>query len=114
MSLLRASFRVAAGVTLPGEGALQIAVEVIAPENPKPLALVCLPGGGMNRRYFDLQARNDDSYSFAAQMAARGFICVLIDHLGVGESSRPKDSYALTAELLTRANTHATDVVLSF
>lgn len=113
MSLLRASFRVAAGVTLPGEGALQIAVEVVAPENPKPLALVCLPGGGMNRRYFDLQAPGDDSYSFAAQMAARGFICVLIDHLGVGESSRPKDSYALTAELLTRANTHATDVVLS-
>lgn len=112
MSVLRASFRVDAGVTLPGEGALQIAVDVVALENPRPVALVCLPGGGMNRKYFDLQAPGDDSYSFAAQMAARGFICVLIDHLGVGESSRPADSYALTAELLARANAHAAGLVL--
>jgi pimeloyl-ACP methyl ester carboxylesterase len=110
--LLRASLRVDAGVQLPGEGALQLAVEVVAPPEPRPVALVCLPGGGMSRRYFDLQAPDDDSYSFAAQMAARGFICVLIDHLGVGDSSRPADSYALTADLLTRANANATEAVL--
>ncbi len=106
------SFKVDAGVTLPGEGTLKIAVDIFAPEQPRPIALVCLPGGGMNRRYFDLQVHGDDSYSFAAQMAARGFICVLIDHLGVGESSRPKDGYALTAELLARANAQATKRVL--
>lgn len=113
MRLLNASLRLRAGVDLPGEGPLEIAAEVIAPEQPRPLVLCCLPGGGMTRRYFDLQAPGNDSYSFARQMAARGFISVLVDHLGVGESSRPKDSYALTAELLASANAQATAGVMS-
>jgi pimeloyl-ACP methyl ester carboxylesterase len=113
VSLRRGTFRVDAGVMLAGEGALEVAVEVIAPAKPKPIALVCLAGGGMNRRYWDLQAPGDDSYSFARQMAARGLIVVLIDHLGVGESSKPADSYALTAEVLARANTIATKQVLA-
>lgn len=113
MNLLRASLRVDAGVELPGEGLLEIAVEVIAPGQPRPLVLFCLPGGGMTRRYFDLQAPGDDSYSFARQMAARGFISVLVDHLGVGESSRPADSYALTAQLLAAANARATAQVMA-
>jgi pimeloyl-ACP methyl ester carboxylesterase len=108
----RGTLRVDAGVTLPGEGPLEVAVEVIAPPDPKPVALVCLPGGGMSKRYFDLQVPDDDSFSFAAQMAARGFICVLVDHLGVGDSSRPADGYALTAEVLTQANARATESVL--
>lgn len=114
MTLLHASFRVPAGVTLPGEGALEIAVEVFAPAQPRPIALVCLPGGAMTRRYYDLQPpdSSDDSFSFARQMAARGFICVLIDHLGIGASSRPADSYALTADVVARANTAATRSVL--
>ena len=111
MTLLHASLRVDAGLTLPGEGTLQLAVELIAPANPKPIVLFCLPGGGMNRRYFDLRAAGDDSYSFARQMAARGFISVLVDHLGVGDSSRPKDSYALTTELLAQASANVFDEV---
>lgn len=114
MSLRHASFRVPAGVTLPGEGALEIAVELFAPEQPRPVVLVCLPGGAMTRRYYDLRPpdANDDSFSFARQMAARGFISVLVDHLGIGESSRPADSYALSAELVARANAAATTAVL--
>lgn len=112
MSVLRESLRLDAGVTLPGEGPLQLAVDVIAPQNPRPVSFVCLPGGGMNRHYFDLRAPGDDSYSFAAQMAARGFISVLIDSLGVGQSSRPADSYALTAELVAQANARVTQVVV--
>ena len=110
----QASFKIAAGVTLPGEGALEIAVEIFAPEQPGSIALVCLPGGAMTRRYFDLMPPGDadDSFSFARQMAARGFISILIDHLGIGESSRPADGYALTAELLVHANAAATDAAL--
>lgn len=114
-NLHRASLRVDSGVTLPGENTLEIAVEVIAPERPLPIALVCLPGGAMTRRYFDLMPpaqAGGDSFSFARQMARRGFICVLIDHLGVGESSRPADGYALDAELLARANARATDAAM--
>lgn len=112
MKLGRATFRVDAGVTLPGAGPLSIAVEVVAPARPKPVALVCLPGGAMKRQYFDLRVDGDASYSFVEQMARRGFISVLVDPLGVGESSRPADSYALTAELLAQANASATKVAL--
>lgn len=115
MSLHHASFKVPAGVTLPGEGALEIAVEVFAPAQPRPVALVCLPGGAMTRRYYDLVPPDsaDESFSFARQMAARGFICVLVDHLGIGESSRPADGYALTADVVAQANAAATQAVVA-
>jgi pimeloyl-ACP methyl ester carboxylesterase len=112
MTLYHAALRVPAGVTLPGEGSLEIAVDVFAPAQPRPRALVCLPGGAMTRRYFDLRAPNDDSFSFAREMAARGFISILIDHLGVGGSTRPADGYALDAFLLARANAHATQAAV--
>jgi len=100
-------------VEMPGEERLHIAAEVFAPASlaSPPLAMVCLPGGGMNRRYYDLQA-DDDSFSFARQMTARGFVVVVLEHLGVGDSSRPADSYALTAERITQANGEATAAVL--
>jgi pimeloyl-ACP methyl ester carboxylesterase len=113
VSLRSDSFRIPAGVTLPGEGPLELAVDVLAPEQPRPIALVCLPGGAMSRRYFDLQAPGDESFSFARKLAARGFICVLIDHLGVGESSRPADGYALTADVLAQANANATETAIA-
>lgn len=113
MSVLRESLRVEAGVGLAGEGPLELAVEIVSPPNPRPLAFVCLPGGGMSRRYFDLQpAGGDASFSFAQQMAERGFISVLVDSLGVGGSSRPADSYALTADLLACASGYVTEQIL--
>ena len=112
MSLLSATFRVDAGVPVPGEGPLRIAVEVISPPQPRPVVLVCLPGGAMTRKYWDLRAEGDDSFSFAREMARRGFASVLIDHLGVGESSRPADGYRLTGELVARANAKATAAAL--
>lgn len=100
-------------VQLPDEAPLNIAVEIFAPATLAlpPVVLVCLPGGGMNRRYYDLQA-DDDSFSFARQMTARGFIVAVIEHLGVGDSSRPADSYALMAETITQANADATAALL--
>ena len=56
----------------------------------------------MNRAYFDLRAEGD--FSFAAYLAARGFIVVTLDHLGVGDSSRPADGFALTPDVLVEAN----------
>jgi pimeloyl-ACP methyl ester carboxylesterase len=104
-----------AGVLLPGESALLIAADVFLPDAaayPTPaLAWVCLPGGGMTRRYFDLPI--EENFSFARQMAARGFVVVLLDHLGVGESSRPADGYVLTAEVVTAANANATAEILA-
>jgi pimeloyl-ACP methyl ester carboxylesterase len=51
-----------------------------------PGALVVLPGGGYNRRYFDLPV---PGYSQAEHHARRGTVVVAIDHLGAGDSSVP-------------------------
>ena len=103
-----------AGFTLPDEPPLQVAAEIFLPEKVggTPVALICLAGGGMNRRYFDLQA-DDDSFSFAAQMTRRGFIVIALDHLGIGQSSRPADGYALTPALVARANATASAEILA-
>lgn len=110
--------KVDSGITLPGEGALRVAVEIRmpSPSAMRPVALVCLPGGGMNRHYFDLSAKDGKpdamSFSFARQMAARGFIVVMMDYLGIGGSDRPADGYALTPARLAQASAHALDQVL--
>ena len=74
-------------VELPGEAPLQIGASVWWPEQAAQAdtLLLCLPGGNMNRRYFDLRPPSpddgDDSFSFAAQMTARGFVVAALDHL---------------------------------
>ena len=95
---------------------LHIAAQIYAPEAlaQPALALICLPGGGMSRRYYDLRPSDgDDSFSFAAQMTRRGFIVVTLDHAGIGDSDRPADSYALTPDLLMQANADATAQLLA-
>jgi pimeloyl-ACP methyl ester carboxylesterase len=112
------TLRLQSGESLPGEGALHVAAEVRVPQRPLPgaPALVCLPGGGMTRRYYDLMPAEDPadtSFSFSRQMALRGFITILIDYLGVGESDRPADGFALTPERLNAVNARALDEILA-
>ena len=115
MSIQKVTLKVSAGVSLPGEAELLIAADVFVPDTAAhpitALAWVCLPGGGMKRQYFDLPI--DETFSLARQMAARGFVVVLIDHLGIGESSRPVDGYALNAEVVTAANANATTEIMT-
>ncbi|MBS0378909.1 MAG: alpha/beta fold hydrolase [Proteobacteria bacterium] len=105
------SRRIEVGALLPGEAALTIAADVYLPDrlSSAPRVLFCLPGGAMNRGYFDL--KGEGGFSFAAAMAARGFIVATLDHLGVGESSRPLDGHALTPDILTEANAIAMDAI---
>jgi len=106
-------FHADSGISLPGEGRLDMALEIQFPEHlaQPAVLLVCLPGGNMNRRFFDLapaelteDGRRDASFSFARQMTARGFVVALVDHLGIGGSSRPADGYALSADVLAKAS----------
>jgi pimeloyl-ACP methyl ester carboxylesterase len=99
--------RIEVGELLPGEGPLSVAADVYLPAQIpiRPTALYCLPGGAMSRDYFDLQA--DGDFSFAAALRARGYIVVTLDPLGIGDSSRPRDGYELTPEVLARANAAA-------
>ncbi|WP_395397598.1 alpha/beta hydrolase [Novosphingobium sp. BL-8A] len=62
--------------------------------------LVCLPGGGYNRHYFDLDA---PGYSEAEHHTSRGVIVIAIDHLRVGDSDIPELEIA-TLERTAEAN----------
>ncbi len=95
------------GAPVPGEGPLQIVADIFLPLTlaAQPCVLFCLPGGGVTRNYFHLDAGQNgastgDDYSFALQMAAQGHVALTFDPLGVGESSRPENGFALTPELL--------------
>lgn len=111
---MTATMRIATGVRVAGgEAPLQLGAEVRTPAGEPSALLLCLPGGGMSRRYFDLQAADGDpSFSFARQMAARGFLVIALDHPGIGDSDRPADSYALTPERITQANAEASAELL--
>jgi pimeloyl-ACP methyl ester carboxylesterase len=88
-------------------GAVRLAVDVFIPTgvplHEPAVAFFCVPGGGLNRRYFDLPVADDVSFSFAAQMAKRGMITVAIDPLGVGGSSRPAEGFDIVPDVATAA-----------
>ncbi len=87
---------------------LHLGVEIHAPTGPdRGVALVCLPGGGMRRQFYDLPVAGDDSFSFAKAMCAQGFTCVLVDHPGVGDTDQPDDGFVLTPLLLAQAHAAA-------
>lgn len=92
-----------------GEHALQLAATLFLPPASPRRLWICQPGGNMNRHYFDLRPpeSDDDSYSFAAQMTARGDAVLALDHLGVGDSDKPEDGWSLTSECLAMATAHA-------
>jgi pimeloyl-ACP methyl ester carboxylesterase len=101
---------------LAGEAVPVVAAEIFAPDpawlGMPATVLFCLPGGGMNRNYFNLVLGDDASYSFAQHMVRQGCIAVTIDPLGVGDSTRPCDGYALQPEILAEANARAVEQVL--
>ena len=115
--LIRVSRRVdvADAVDLPAP--CEVALDVVAPRSFEPglppLALCCLPGGYLTRRYYDLDAEGDSSYSFSAFMAERGFVTVALDHLGSGESSKPEDPDELSLARVADANRFAMQTVLT-
>jgi pimeloyl-ACP methyl ester carboxylesterase len=89
------------GAPLAGEGELHIGIKLMTPAAPPKgarVALFCVPGGGVKKEYFDLPG-----YSFAQRMLAEGYAVVLLDPLGVGKSSRPREGFAITAEVAARA-----------
>jgi pimeloyl-ACP methyl ester carboxylesterase len=70
-------WEIAATVYLPADG------DMLTSGSP---VLVVLPGGGYNRRYFDLPVAG---YSEAAHHVRSGTVVVAMDHLGAGDSSIP-------------------------
>jgi len=91
---------------------LHIAATVTWPERlpVRPLAIFAWPGGGYNRRYFDLEIPGHTGYSQAEHHGRHGVITVACDHLGVGDSSIPVS--ALGHADLARANAAAATFLL--
>jgi pimeloyl-ACP methyl ester carboxylesterase len=94
-----------------------IAADVFAPSSSSgvvaPAVLFCFPGGGMSRRYYDIPVPpGAGSYSMARHIAGRGFVVVTVDHIGVGESSRPDDGYTLTPPVVADASVYAVTELL--
>ena len=93
-------------------GAKVVVAELLIPTAVRSPAtvLVCLPGGSMSRRYFDLDGGDaSGTFSFATHCAYAGFVVALVDHLGVGESSVPDDPWQLTPVVVADANAAATE-----
>ncbi len=84
-------------------GCNRIAADVFVPRHlgPGPLLWVCVPGGGMNRGYFDLDVPgSDDTFSMARCLATGGDLVVTLDPPGVGGSDVPDDGYTLTPHVV--------------
>ena len=98
----------AVGALLPGEGALNVGAEIVAPAPDRlqknPLVFFCVPGAGFSKGYYSVRVENDLSYSFSDTMAASGHIVAALDPLGVGDSTRPEDGFALTPHIISKAN----------
>lgn len=96
------------------EGRFEIAADAVLPvasRVEKLLGLLfCLPGGYLNRRYYDLgnpSLVQERTYSFASYLATQGFVIAAIDYLGTGESSRPlraEEGYRLDLTAILHTN----------
>jgi pimeloyl-ACP methyl ester carboxylesterase len=102
MSVRRSTVDVDVSAVAPA-GCDRIAVDVFVPPNlgPRPLLWVCIPGGGINRQYFDLDVGGQGgAFSMARHLAAGGDLVATVDPPGVGGSDLPDDGYTLTPHVV--------------
>jgi pimeloyl-ACP methyl ester carboxylesterase len=98
-------------------GVSQLAADLFVPEagpTPPNTVVVCVPGGGISRRYFDLSLpAHLDSYSMARYLARRGTVVVTIDPPAVGDSDTPEDPYDLTPAVVASILASAAGSILA-
>ncbi len=78
---------------------------------PRPQLLFCLPGGSYSKAYWHLEVPGHPGYSCAEHLARHGYTVIAVDHLGVGESTRPPGR-TLTLERLAGANARLVERVV--
>ena len=95
-----------------------LAADLVLPEGADtgPL-VVCLPGGGMNRRYFDLPdadtADRPGPWSMAGHLAERfGIAVAVVDHPAVGDSPVPADPWKLVPTVVADVDDAAVQSLL--
>lgn len=89
-----------------------IALTAVLPEAPPERPIICFakPGGGYSRGYYTCDLPGPTSGAQADWHAARGWIFVAIDHLGVGDSSLHAPE-KLTFTVVAAANAAAEAIV---
>jgi pimeloyl-ACP methyl ester carboxylesterase len=95
-------------------GCNRLSIDLFVPDDigPSPLLWVCVPGGGMSRRYFDLAVSGrNPSFSMARYLASGGDLVVTLDPPGVGESDSPDDGYTLSAQVVADVVAAAIDTL---
>lgn len=92
----------AATVTVPEE----------LPAGTRPVVCFGFPGGGYSRHYYTFDMPGADGGGQAGWHAARGWVFVAVDHVGVGDSSQP-DPVRLTYENVAAANAAAVRSVVA-
>ena len=98
-AIVRESLDVKIAAPWSNEESLSIALDIYRSRDTAPGALLfCVPGGGVNRHYYDMKLETPGARSFAEEMAARGHVVVAIDPPGVGQSTRPEDGFRLNAD----------------
>lgn len=68
-----------------------------------PRAMALLAGGSYDKRYHDAQVPGHSGYSAAEHLAAQGNVVLLLDHLGVGASTRLPDQKRATRHVCALA-----------
>jgi pimeloyl-ACP methyl ester carboxylesterase len=69
--------------------------------------VLALHGGGYRRSYWHPAFGADDGYSFARFLTDRGKAVLALDHLGMGDSSRPERESKLSRARIAAANAQA-------
>jgi pimeloyl-ACP methyl ester carboxylesterase len=111
MAVRRTSISVDVSFVAPA-GCKRIAADLFVPQRvlPMPLLWMCIPGGGINRQYFDLDvASQNGGFSMARHLAAGGDLVVTVDPPGVGGSDSPDDGYTLTPRVVAEVLAAALD-----
>lgn len=92
----------------------RVAVTVTMPDEVAHEPVVCFakPGGGYSRRYYTEDLPGPGAGAQASWHAARGWVFVSIDHLGVGDSTTHHDGDALSFAPVVAANHAAEQHVL--
>lgn len=90
-----------------------LGVQVISATLKKPMSnyngtlLVCLAGGSYSRFYFQAEFEGYEGYNFADSMIEKGFAVLSLDHIGMGDSGKPKAVNLLNKSIIAAFN-HAT------
>jgi pimeloyl-ACP methyl ester carboxylesterase len=66
--------------------------------------VICVPGGSYTKAYYHQVLPGRFDYSFATWLANKGLLVLALDHLGVGDRSRPADGAQVTVELMATAH----------